>query len=192
MRYFERKISQLSYIFKGWKKEDNLAKNNERLNNKTKNILDNIVKLEKLIIFITGIFIIFTIFIQVIFRYVFSSPLVGLEEIALLVVSWFYFIGAAYSVRSQNYIKADVLNLFIKNVKIKKVLNIFCHIISVIVCLILFIYGFNYAIWSYKNNVVSPHFLISTNFGFSALVIGSLLMIVHFIQLIKEEIHINI
>jgi len=165
-----------------------MRKNNNNSIKAKRTALDFLVKCEEITIFASGAFIIFTIFIQVVLRYIFSAPLFGLEEIALLVVSWFYFIGAVYSIYKESYIKADILSLIVKSPRIRKRFNITSLILATVATLLLFFYGLKYALWSSRAHVVTPHFLMSSNFGFGALVVGSLLMSLHFALLIHEEI----
>jgi len=98
--------------------------------------LNFIVKFEESVIFVTGAFVALAMFTQVLLRYVFHAPLFGLEEIAVLVVSWFYFVGAAYSVHNESYIKADILPLVVKNPKIIRFLNILSLILTIVANLI--------------------------------------------------------
>lgn len=147
-----------------------------------------LVKGEEFIIVAVGAFISVAMFIQILLRYVFHAPLFGLEEISILIVSWFYFIGAAYSVHTESYIKADILPLIVKNPRIIKAFNIVSFVLTIIATLLLFYYGFKYAVWAGRAHVVTPTFLISVNYGFSALVIGSALMSLHFFLLLLREI----
>lgn len=152
--------------------------------NSAKNIKTNyLIKIEEWVMFLTGIFIAITMFIQVILRYVFSSTLFGLEEISILIVSWFYFFGTAYSIYYESSIKADVVDLFVKNKNTKKVCSLFSHILSAISAGILFYYSLQYSLWLHRSNVVTAHFLISENVGFCSIVVGSFLMVIHFIGL---------
>jgi len=153
-----------------------------------KTALDFLVKGEEIIIVTVGAFISVAMFIQILLRYIFYAPLFGLEEISILVVSWFYFIGSAYSVHTESYIKADILPLIVKNPRIMRAFNIISLVLTIIATLLLFFYGLKYAIWSSGAHVVTPTFLISVNYGFSALVVGSLLMSLHFFLLLLREI----
>lgn len=162
---------------------------NQRLiKTKKKSVLDIIVKSEETIIFVSGCFIALAMFGQVVLRYIFRTPLFGLEEISVLVVSWFYFIGAAYSIHTGSYIKADVLPLITKNPHIIRISNIVSFILTLVATLLLFYYTSKFAIWMDSANVVTPTFLISQNVSFSALVVGSLLMSLHFFLLLYKEI----
>ena len=150
--------------------------------------LNFIVKFEESVIFVTGAFVALAMFTQVLLRYVFHAPLFGLEEIAVLVVSWFYFVGAAYSVHNESYIKADILPLVVKNPKIIRFLNILSLILTIVANLILFYHGLKFAIWAGRNNVVTPTFLISKNFSFSSLLLGCILTTLHFVIILQREI----
>lgn len=153
-----------------------------------KTALDFLVKGEEIIIAATGIFISVAMFIQVLLRYVFCAPLFGLEEISLLIVAWFYFIGAAYSVHTESSIKVDILSLFVKSPRIRKRFNIVSLILATVATLLLFFYGLKYALWSSRAHVVTAHFLISANVGFGALVVAGLLMSLHFTLSVQREI----
>lgn len=150
--------------------------------------LDFLVKGEETIIVVVGIVISFAMFIQIILRYIFYAPLFGLEEISILIASWFYFIGAAYSVHTESFIKADILSLIVKNTRIRKLFNIVSLVLPTMATLIFSYYGCKYAVWSSRANAITPTFLISTNYGFGALVVGGILMCLHFFLLLLREI----
>jgi len=164
------------------------SKNQKPVKMMGNSILNFIVKCEESVIFLTGSFIALAMFGQVLLRYIFNSPLFGLEEISILIVSWFYFIGAANSVHNKSYIKADVLPLIVKNPKIIRIFNAISYILSIVATTLLFYYSFKYAVWSYHANVITPTFFIPKNVSFGSLVIGSLLMTLHFILLLYKEI----
>lgn len=158
-----------------------------------KNFLDYYLsKIEEYVLFFAGLFIFISIFIQVLLRYIFHTPLYGLEELCAIIATWFYFIGTAYSTYSRSYVSADILPIFIKNPRIIKGAKIISLSISIVASGILFYYSYIFAQWVYKNNVITPTFLISLNCGFGALVIGSLLMLYHYIKIFLREINTKI
>lgn len=146
-----------------------------------------IVKCEKVVIFLTALFVSFAMFVQVLLRYVFDYPLFGIEEISVLVCSWLYFMGIAYSVQTESYISVDVLFLFVKKQKVRKWCRILSLFVSLLTSCILFFYALKYGIWMSKSHVLTPVFLISQNFGFSATIVGSFFVSVHFIELLLRE-----
>jgi TRAP-type C4-dicarboxylate transport system permease small subunit len=52
-----------------------------------------------------------SVFIEVIMRYVFKSPFVGIEELAAYSAFWVYFIGGAYGAYERSHIKAELTHL---------------------------------------------------------------------------------
>lgn len=54
-------------------------------------------------------------FIQVVLRYGFNSPFVGIEEMALLFGAWIYFPGMAYVSRQGEHIHGGILTLVVNS-----------------------------------------------------------------------------
>ncbi len=55
------------------------------------------------------------VFIEVIMRYVFQAPFVGIEELAAYSAFWIYFIGGAYGAYERSHIKAELTHLIFGN-----------------------------------------------------------------------------
>ncbi|MBS3779642.1 MAG: TRAP transporter small permease subunit, partial [Desulfovermiculus sp.] len=51
---------------------------------------------------------------QVIMRYIFEVPVMGLEEILVYPTVWLYFLGSVNASREDTQIKANVLDVFLK------------------------------------------------------------------------------
>lgn len=84
--------------------------------------LSNIIfKLEKTIVIILGLVMLFSLAIGVFFRYVLKSPLVWSDEIAIFSLIWLTFIGGSMSVKLG---RTAVVTIFVDKFtgKIKKVL----------------------------------------------------------------------
>lgn len=161
--------------------------NNKDLIKVSRAALDHLVQGEKVIIFAVSIFISIGMFIQVILRYVFFTTVFGLEEILLFTVGWLYFIGGAYSVHTESYIKADILPLIAKNTRIRKPFEIVSLVLSLIAALLFSYYTLKYAIWMGRNHLLSPTFFISMNYSFGALVVGGILTSIHFFLLLLQK-----
>ena len=56
-------------------------------------------------------------FVQVMLRYVFQQPMMGLEEVLLYPTLWLYFLGSVNASREDTQIKANVLDVFLKTKK---------------------------------------------------------------------------
>ena len=53
------------------------------------------------------------IFAQVVLRYGFASPFVGIEELSLLFGAWFYYLGIAYVTRKGEHIHGGILTMLV-------------------------------------------------------------------------------
>ena len=162
--------------------------NNKDLIKFNRTALDYLVQGEKVVIIAVSIFISVGMFIQVVLRYVFFTTIFGLEEILLFTMGWLYFIGGAYSVHTESYIKADILTLIIKNTRTRKPFEIVSLVLSLIAALLFSYYSLKYAVWMGRNHLVSPTFFISMNYSFGALVVGGILMSIHFFLLLLQKI----
>ncbi|MFC1931022.1 TRAP transporter small permease [Chloroflexota bacterium] len=76
-----------------------------------RNLLNAFVKAENVFLIIAYIVILGVIIIEVVSRYVMRSAIFGLEEVALLTVSYAFYIGAACATRDERHITAEVLHL---------------------------------------------------------------------------------
>lgn len=75
-----------------------------------------------------------TQFVQVFSRYVIQTPVMGLEEATVFPSLWLYMMGAANASRENSQIRANVLEIFIKNERGLARLGILTEIVSLIVC----------------------------------------------------------
>ena len=70
------------------------------------------------ILVITGIAVCVLIFSGAVMRYVLRTDFYGSEELILVAAFWMYFIGSAMAAKHNTQIKAEMLEMFIKNPKI--------------------------------------------------------------------------
>lgn len=66
-------------------------------------------------VLITGVTLL--VFIQVLLRYVFNAPLMGIEELLLFPTTWLYMCGAVKASSEKTQIVARVLEIFLKRQK---------------------------------------------------------------------------
>ena len=69
-------------------------------------------------------------FIQVITRYVFEVPVMGLEEAAIYPALWLYMLGAVNAAREDNQIKANVLEIFLHTERARHILQVIAESLS--------------------------------------------------------------
>lgn len=95
------------------------------------------------------------LFLQVCFRYIFNIPLFGLEEVAVYLALWVYFIGASYACYERYHISASLVDVFIADGKVKKSVDTLALLIGLIILLIMSWWCLQYLLWSAKFNMQS-------------------------------------
>ncbi len=142
-----------------------------------------------------AIFITCLVVAQVILRYVFKAPLMGIEELLLFPMVWLYMLGGVNASETNTHIECGVLTVYIKKKKTEKLLMIIKALISTGVGFWLLYWSywfFEYSLtrWKTSDLLYIPMFL-----GESSVFIGILLMvayaIVQLIVYIKEFIDLS-
>lgn len=73
--------------------------------------------------------------VQVISRYIFKIPIMGLEELLVYPAIWLYFIGSANASREDTQIKANVLDVFLKSPRSILKVRVLADLLSLLVAL---------------------------------------------------------
>ena len=89
------------------------------------------------------------VFGQVLLRYVFNAPLMGIEEILLLPVAWLYMLAAAYASYCRAHIDCGIVLQHVKRPMTYKLLKLFRSTIVLSVCLWLLYWS-----WWYHQHTV--------------------------------------
>jgi TRAP-type C4-dicarboxylate transport system permease small subunit len=92
------------------------------------------------------------VFLEVIMRYFFQSPLVGIEELAAYVAFWLYFIGGAYGSYERSHISADISQLVFKNKLHYAKSHAITSLISSFAALYALFWAFDYVKWGFEMN----------------------------------------
>ena len=132
---------------------------------------------------------------QVVLRYVFNAPLMGIEEILLFPAVWLYFLGGSAASKERNHIDCGILVLYIKKERSLALFRIVRMGLSVLVgCWTTYwaFWFFSYSLsrWKLSDLLYLPMFL-----GESAIFIGLLLMtifsLIELIDRFNEFRHIS-
>ena len=83
----------------------------------------------------------------VILRYIFKSNFYGSDEVILLFAFWLYFMGAVYGSYEDSHIKADLVNVYVKNIRVKDFISLIAQVIMIIVNIVLIIWAWDYFLW---------------------------------------------
>jgi TRAP-type C4-dicarboxylate transport system permease small subunit len=136
--------------------------------------------LQQIVMVTTSVAIVVLILTQVALRYVFRMPIMGVEELACLCGFWLYFMGAANGARERSHIKADLLNIMIRN---ERALNGVKALISFVLIVLagLFVeWTVSYVLWSMKSWERSPALSIPMVFAQASMMVSAVLMLFYF------------
>ena len=116
------------------------------------------------------------VFIQVLLRYVFKAPLMGIEELLLFPTIWLYMLGGAMASEKDSHITCGILILYIKTQKGMDRFNIIKAFFASLVSIWLTYWAFWYFAYSLKMWKTSDLLYVPMFFAESAIFIGLVLM----------------
>jgi TRAP-type C4-dicarboxylate transport system permease small subunit len=117
-------------------------------------------------------------FYQVLMRYVFQIPVMGLEEILVYPTLWLYFLGSVNASREDTQIKANVLDVFLKTSRSRLIVRVLADGLSTVISVWLTWWGWDYFRYALRVWKESPTLYIPTFYAECVLFIGLLLMTV--------------
>lgn len=115
-------------------------------------------------------------FVQVVMRYIFEIPVMGLEEILVYPTLWLYFLGSVNASREDTQIKANVLDVFLKTEKSRLVVRVIADLMSLVVSCWLTYWAYEYFRYALRVWKESPTLYIPTIYAEAALFLGLVLM----------------
>ncbi len=116
------------------------------------------------------------IFYQVLMRYVFELPVMGLDEILIFPTLWLYFLGSVNASREDTQIKANVLDVFMKTERSKQIVRVMADVMGVVVSCWLLTWAWDYLKYAKRIWKESPTLYIPTFWAESAFFVGIGLM----------------
>lgn len=149
-------------------------------------VWDGLLSLQRGIMIATSIAVTLIIFSSVLLRYVFKSDLYGIEEIVAMVALWLYFIGSSYGSFERSQITADILHLYLKKERHKRVARLVTSILTTAIGLLVTYWAVHFFIWGIVMDARSPVYRLPMVIPQSAVFAGFCLMslynIYHLIQ----------
>ena len=129
-------------------------------------------------------------FVQVVTRYIFEVPIMGLEESMVIPTIWLYMLGAVNASREDSQIRANVLEIFIKSERGHIILALVGEIISFIISSWLTYWAWDYVKYAWRVWKESPTLYIPTFYHECSVFIGLLLITlfiaIHIVKLVNQ------
>lgn len=141
-----------------------------------KAFIEKLQKAQRLVTLFLILVLPLLVFVQVLLRYVFKAPLMGIEELMLFPTIWLYMLGGANASMERNHISCGVLTIYIKKEKTNNFFNLVTSILSFLISSWLAFWAFKYFLYSFKVWKVSNLLYIPMFIGESAVFVGVFLM----------------
>ncbi len=152
-------------------------------------IWNGLLCLQKWFMIVAGCTVTVLVFVEVMLRYVFGSPLFGVEEMVCLIAMWLYFVGASYGAYERSHIKAELVHLWFKTQRSHAIVNTFSSTITMVLAIIMIKWSYPYLIWGIKKGETSQALLLPMVLSQSAIFFGSILMTLYFLVELVDNIH---
>ena len=111
-------------------------------------------------------------FTQVVLRYVFASPFVGIEELSLLFGAWFYFLGIAYVTRNGEHIHGGILTMVVKKRNTVRTVRLVMTVLSIAACTVFGYYAIKYALFEIGTGRLSSYMRWPKGWWSASLIFG--------------------
>ncbi|MBQ0055424.1 MAG: TRAP transporter small permease [Synergistaceae bacterium] len=135
-----------------------------------------LLKLIRFVIVVCNLMSTVTILAAVFMRYVLGSNFYGSDEIILLFAFWLYFIGAAHGSYENSHIKADLMKMYVKNMRIKDAIGLLAEALTLAVNTVVLVWSTQMLLWSLEKNPLTTSLKIPISISHSAIFLGMLLM----------------
>lgn len=145
---------------------------------------DALARIEDVLLILVHGLIAALVFLAVVMRYVFNSPLTWGEELIVALLTWMVFLGGAAGVRSQMHIRIDVMAPVFRNPKFK-----WLNTVTVLVGIVIL----GTMIWACYAQVLeelvvaSPMMNVSKAWFVASMPVGLLLMLIHVLRIWMDQ-----
>jgi len=127
-------------------------------------------------------------FYQVVMRYIFEIPVMGLDEMLVYPTLWLYFLGSVNASREDTQIKANVLDVFLKTDRAKLTVRVIADLMGVIVSIWLTYWAWEYFRYALRVWKESPTLYVPTFYAECSVFIGLVMMTFYaLVYLIKNS-----
>jgi TRAP-type C4-dicarboxylate transport system permease small subunit len=139
-----------------------------------------LVYLQRWFLIIGGTLITALVFLEVMLRYVFASPLFGVEELITFVAMWLYFIGASYGAYERSHIRADLIQVWVTSPRWLAIISTMTSLITVVLAGIMARWSSIYFVFGIERAGTSPALRLPMVVAQSAVFVGAVLMTFYF------------
>lgn len=127
------------------------------------------------------------LFVNVIMRYVFTLPIYWAEELVRYLMVWMIFVGASQVAVWGGHVSVDIVPRIISK-RANIVLSLFVNIVAILFCILLAYFSFQQMSRVKAAQQISPAMELPMWIAYLSIPLGTLLMLIRFIQQIYLRI----
>ena len=143
-------------------------------------------------IIVVGVaFIFVAVLMQAIFRYLIRSMPLGLEEMAIIVASWVYFVGLGVATRCDNHMVITIIDQVNLPEMLRKVIQSLGDLLVVCVSGTFAYYSIVYGYNDYKSGIIIVPFNISDLFKVGPMAIGMIMSTIYASVRLIQQLMVN-
>lgn len=147
-----------------------------------KNIMDSILR----VIMAVSSFVLFAVtFMQVVWRFVLSSPLPWSQDVIRLCFTYLVFVGAAYCVRDNAHLGIDFVLSMLKP-RLKQIVELLINVLLIGFFVFLAYYGFVFA--QSGSAQMAPYLPIKMSYYYASVPVSAVLMIFYGALQVAEQV----
>ena len=140
----------------------------------------------KILMFIAGFGLAGLMFAQVIMRYFLDSPFAGIEELAVLLGVWVYFLGMGYATLTSEHIQGGIVSLLVKDPWKLKLIELSALFVSLIAALVFGYFACKYAFFVIEKGRSSIYLRWPRGLWSSSMIVGFSMMSICFLMQILQ------
>jgi TRAP-type C4-dicarboxylate transport system permease small subunit len=147
--------------------------------------------LQRGVLVLCAVLLTLMIFTQVVARYLFQTAIFGIEEVAVYIAVWFYFLGGAMGASERGHISASLADVLVKNETTQQAIKTLSSLITSVVCAWMVVWSWGLTSWSLKLGMMSTEVNIPIGYVHLAMPVGLGLMTLYFVaELIEHGIEL--
>jgi len=129
----------------------------------------------------TGLGLALLMFSQIIMRYVLESPFTGIEEAAVLLGVWIYFLGMGYATREREHIHGGVVSLMVSDPVKISLIRLVGSIVSMLAACIFGYFACKYALFVIEKGRMSINLQWPRGLWSGSMIVGFAMMVGYFL-----------
>lgn len=139
------------------------------------------------LMFLAGFGLAALMFAQVIMRYFLDSPFAGIEEVAILLGVWVYFLGMGYATLTREHIQGGIVTLLVQDPWKLKLVELATLVVSLIAALIFGYFACKYAFFVIEKGRSSIYLRWPKGFWSASMIVGFTMMTICFLTQVLQS-----